>query len=249
MAGCLTPFMTLPGKAAIAAKEWEAKQALCFSLLLQGSGIAHALPLPPKKTFISESELQAARLGGAVPGSESGSVKRSVDRVWTAAVEIGVGVEFGRWLEDRWSEPAADVGTPLRVAQAGGVLPLPPRLMPAFLASSSRSQGGPPSPLDLGAMGHMQTEGGALDFDRLGRTYAYPTCESAQLRGSAISAFARYKRYVTAHELGHAIGCLPPKEQSDGWGPKWLMRRPGTKGIDLDEDERALLHENALGIP
>ncbi|MCP3997324.1 MAG: RHS repeat-associated core domain-containing protein, partial [bacterium] len=124
-------------------------QALCFCLLLQGSGIAHALPLPPKRTFISQSELETARLGGAVPGSESGSVGHSVDRAWTTAVEIGV--ELGRWLEDRWSEPAVHDETPLRVAQASGVLPLPPRLMSAFLASSSRGQTAPPNPPDLGS--------------------------------------------------------------------------------------------------
>ncbi len=33
-------------------------QALCFCLLLQGSGIAQALPRPPEKTFLSKSELE-----------------------------------------------------------------------------------------------------------------------------------------------------------------------------------------------
>ncbi len=34
---------------------WLISQALCFCLLLQGSGIAQALPLPPKQIFVSKS--------------------------------------------------------------------------------------------------------------------------------------------------------------------------------------------------
>ena len=48
---------------------WLISQTLCFCLLLQGSGIAEASPrrgangtssLPPKKTFVSKSELESA---------------------------------------------------------------------------------------------------------------------------------------------------------------------------------------------
>ncbi len=38
-------------------------QFLCFSLLLQATGIAAALPLPPEKTFLTESELTADPAG------------------------------------------------------------------------------------------------------------------------------------------------------------------------------------------
>ncbi len=48
---------------------WLISQALCFCLLLQGSGIAQALPLPSKKIFVSQAELEAA-LGGS-PSRES----------------------------------------------------------------------------------------------------------------------------------------------------------------------------------
>ena len=44
-------------------------QALCFSLLLQGTGIAEALPLPPEQTFVSQTELEAALAGSPSPGS------------------------------------------------------------------------------------------------------------------------------------------------------------------------------------
>ncbi len=125
-------------------------QVLCISLLLQGSGIAQALPLPAKQTFVSKSELESPRLEGAVAGSESSSVRSALDRVWTATA--GFGAKLGHWLEDRWAEPAPDVGTPVRVAQAGGTLPLPPRLISAVLASSGQGQAAPPSPPSLGAV-------------------------------------------------------------------------------------------------
>ncbi len=114
-------------------------QALCFFLLLQGSGIAQALPLPPKKTFVTESELESARLedSGPVPGPAEG-FQRFVDDAWGSAAETGGALM--RWLDGPWPE------TTVRVAQADGVLPLPPRLMSAFLASSSRGQAAPPRP-------------------------------------------------------------------------------------------------------
>ncbi|MCP3999051.1 MAG: hypothetical protein GY722_28910, partial [bacterium] len=130
-------------------------QALCFCLLLQGSGIAQALPLPPKKIYVSQGELEA-RLAGS-PSSESdkalagedGSPKRIFGRAWSSAGAAGSAVK--RWLSDPWgpASPGTAEGGPLRVAQAGGVLPLPSRWMPAFLAAPS-GQGGPPSPPDLG---------------------------------------------------------------------------------------------------
>ncbi|MCP3937443.1 MAG: hypothetical protein GY708_18980, partial [Actinomycetia bacterium] len=130
---------------------WLISQALCFCLLLQGSGIAQALPLPPKQSFVSESEFEAARLATIPDSAES-----TEDRSWPRLLE-GVqdsfeeaGNALAHWLRDTWTQSTEDEA-PLRVAQAGGVLPLPPRLMAAFLASSSRSQGGPPSPPDLGS--------------------------------------------------------------------------------------------------
>ncbi len=50
---------------------WLISQALCFCLLLQGSGIAQALPLPPKKIFVSKSELETGRLRSAIPDSQA----------------------------------------------------------------------------------------------------------------------------------------------------------------------------------
>ncbi len=90
---------------------------------------------------------------------------------------------------------------------------------------------------------------GARDLGQSGRTYAIPTCENARLRGSSISSFARFKKIVTAHELGHSIGCLLPKKSTEGWGPNWLMREPDAEGTDLDEKEQARLRENAAKIP
>ncbi len=42
---------------------WLVSQALCFCLLLQGTGIAQALPLPPTPVFVSQAELEAALAG------------------------------------------------------------------------------------------------------------------------------------------------------------------------------------------
>ncbi len=130
---------------------WLISQALCFCLLLQGSGIAQALPLPPKQTFVSKSELEAAP-SGAIPDpepAEGGLLEGFVDEVRTSAEEVRDG--FKRWLESRRKGAAAELEAPVRVASAGGVLPLPSRLMTALLGSSSRCQAGPPSPPGLGA--------------------------------------------------------------------------------------------------
>ncbi len=130
---------------------WLISQALCFCLLLQGTGIAHALPLPPKQTFVSQSELGAARLGppaDSEPAAAS-SLARYGDEVRASAKAAGSAVR--RWLEDLRAEAAAEDETPVRVVQASGTLPLPSRLMSAFLASSSRGQAAPPSPPGLGS--------------------------------------------------------------------------------------------------
>ena len=125
---------------------WLICQALCFLLLLQGSGIAQALPLPPKQTFVSLAELEAPLDGAAdpVPRAGDGALDRFLDAAGRAAAETGS--TLMRWFEDPWPEAA-----PVRVAQAGGVLPLPPRLMSAFLGSSIQGQDGPPSPLSMAA--------------------------------------------------------------------------------------------------
>ncbi|MCP3998027.1 MAG: hypothetical protein GY722_23650, partial [bacterium] len=130
---------------------WLISQALCFCLLLQGSGIAQALPLPPKQTFVSKSELEAAP-SDAIPDPESaagGLIEGFVDEVRNSAEEVRDG--FERWLESRRKDAAAEQEAPVRVARAGGVLPLPPRLMAALLGSSSRGPAGPPSPPGLGS--------------------------------------------------------------------------------------------------
>ncbi len=126
---------------------WLISQALCFCLLLQGSGIAQALPLPPKKTFISEIELEATPAESAVPDSESagdGPFKRFANQAMAAAEATSVAL--GHWLEDPWADATANGEAPLRVAQASGMLPLPARLTSALLASSSRGQAAPPQP-------------------------------------------------------------------------------------------------------
>jgi RHS repeat-associated protein len=95
----------------------------------------------------------------------------------------------------------------------------------------------------------LDQSGILFDRDRWGRTYSYPTCENAESRGSAITTFALFSGVVTAHELGHAIGCLPHKVAAHGWGPEWLMRDIGAQGTKLDASERILLRRNVRGIP
>ncbi len=141
---------------------WLISQALCFCLLLQGSGIAQALPLPPKKTFVSRSELETAHRERVIPDSDKpgkGHEEAFFDQAWSLAEDFhsrpsgtSAGSTFLRWFQAPWAPASltADNRAPTRVAQAGGLLPLPPRLMSAFLASSSRSQAGPPSPPGLG---------------------------------------------------------------------------------------------------
>ncbi len=140
---------------------WLISQALCFCLLLQGSGIAQALPLPPKKTFVSKSELETGRLRSAIPDSEpevdgrlrSGPLERFVEGLRLSAGEAGGMLQH--WLEDQRTEAAAEAEAPLRVAQAGGVLPLPARLMSVFLASATQGRSGPP---DLPGLGTNEVE-------------------------------------------------------------------------------------------
>ena len=129
---------------------WLISQALCFCLLLQGSGIAQALPLPPKPTFVSKDELQSARFVAAAAPAESGLWKRFAIGAWATARATGDQIQgqIQDWLEDARApgEPLASDDPPLRVAQAGGVLPLPSRLMPAFFATTTQGPGGPPTP-------------------------------------------------------------------------------------------------------
>ena len=129
---------------------WLTSQALCFCLLLQGSGIAQALPLAPKQTFVSETEIKTTPLQSAAPvdgSTEGGFFERFADQTRTAAEEAGD--SLGRWLEDRWTPTnGGDKASP-RVAQAAGTLPLPARLMSVLMASSGRGQAAPPSPPDL----------------------------------------------------------------------------------------------------
>ena len=129
---------------------WLISQALCFCLLLQGSGIAQALPLPPKPTFVSKDELQSARFVAAATPAESGLWKRFAIGAWATARATGDQIQgqIQDWFENSWAPGVATGGAdpPLRVAQAGGALPLPSRLMPAFFATTTQGPGGPPNP-------------------------------------------------------------------------------------------------------
>ena len=117
---------------------------LCFCLLLQGSGIAQALPLPPKKSFVSRAELELAR---ATAPSEEPAAPGFAHRFlgdFSAGVEKA-GRKIGQWL-DQASAPSVDAtDPPLRIARASGPLSLPARLFPAFLALPP-PQSGPPNP-------------------------------------------------------------------------------------------------------
>ncbi len=134
---------------------WLTSQALCFCLMLQGTGIAQALPLPPAQTFVSQTELEAAIAGRPSPAvkqsspAKDGTLERFADETWTTTKDAGVA--FGRWLEDPWPRETTAGEAAIRVAQTGGMLPLPPRVMSAFLAASNGGQRGPPSPPGLGA--------------------------------------------------------------------------------------------------
>ncbi len=120
---------TVPPKGGKNDISWLINQALCFSLLLQSSGIAQALPLAPKKNLVTKSELETARPRSADPdlGKPAGA--------WSVAGEAGSALE--RWLDAAshlspfggtlWPDALSttDEDAPLRGAQAGGILPLP----------------------------------------------------------------------------------------------------------------------------
>ena len=135
------------------ASHWLISQVLCFCLLLQSSGIAQALPLPPKQVFVSESALNTTPLASVVPDDESGEggfVRRFVAQAGITAEHAGA--TLGRWLVEPWTPKAGGHEAPLRVAQAAGSLPLPARLMSVLMAASGRGQAAPPSPPDLGSL-------------------------------------------------------------------------------------------------
>ena len=116
---------------------------LCFCLFLQGSGIAQALPLPPKKRFVTAAELESA---SATSQSEKSTAPGLMQR-FLADVQAGaesVKSEVSGWLAEAWGIRGATEPRP-RIAQVGGVLPLPSRLMPAFFALLP-PQSGPPTP-------------------------------------------------------------------------------------------------------
>ncbi|MCP4964023.1 MAG: hypothetical protein GY926_02185 [bacterium] len=76
-------------------------QFLCFSLLLQATGIAAALPLPPEKTFLTESELTADPAGthsAPAPSERWSNVLDLLEDAWTP---IGDGTEaLNSWWRD-----------------------------------------------------------------------------------------------------------------------------------------------------
>ncbi len=56
--------------------------------------------------------------------------------------------------------------------------------------------------------------------------------------------------HLPARLIEAAVGqLLVPKKASKGWGLQWLTRKPDPEEVELDEKERALLRENAAGIP
>ncbi len=123
-------------------------QLLCFSILLQTTGIAAALPLPPEKTFLTESELTAGSAGASsapAPNSRWSGVSDLLDNAWAP---IGDGTEaLKSWWKDvaalPWSTASEE---PRHIAQLGGSHPLPTRLMAALFASPAPAQQAPPSP-------------------------------------------------------------------------------------------------------
>ncbi len=127
---------------------WLIAQALCFSLLLQGSGIAEAAAhLPPEQTFVTKADLEAARRSTAP--DEGRAWSRWIEATRGAA-EDTVG-SLARWAREARAAAAREEQAPPRVAQAGGVLPLSPRLMAAQLGATSGSQAGPPRPPGQGS--------------------------------------------------------------------------------------------------
>ena len=121
-------------------------QGLCFCLFLQGSGIAQALPLPPKKAFVTKHETARLHRGAQAADrpAEPGFLKRLAA---AASIEAeAAGHRIGGWLEDARAASWAEADEPpLRVARASGPLPLPARLFPAFFALPP-PQSGPPTP-------------------------------------------------------------------------------------------------------
>ena len=83
---------------------WLISQALCFCLLLQGTGIAHALPLQPRQTFVSHTELGAALGRSPSPepdepsATEDGPLTRFLSAARSSAGEAGESLRS--WLRD-----------------------------------------------------------------------------------------------------------------------------------------------------
>ncbi len=125
-------------------------QILCFSLLFQTTGIAEALPLPPERIYLPSSMLTANLSVGASAEPEANdrwsALSELLEDTWTP---VSDGAEaLGPWWREEAS-PAMNASSdgPWQIAQLGGLLPLPPRLMIAlFAASPTSAQSGPPSP-------------------------------------------------------------------------------------------------------
>ena len=122
-------------------------QILCFCLLLQGSGIAQALPLPPKKTFVSKDELAVAPFHRADSEVNAGQdiLEGFGSDAWNATEAAGS--RFKGLIEQVWAAAHRAMAheQPFQIAQTGGTLPLPAYLFPAFFAAPP-PPGGPPSP-------------------------------------------------------------------------------------------------------
>ncbi len=58
-------------------------------------------------------------------------------------------------------------------------------------------------------------------------------CLPAYVHGAAISAWTMNTPKVTAHELGHAIGCLPDRDASNGGKDFMLMWNTASTFIDV----------------
>ena len=134
---------------------WLLSQTLCFCLLLQSSGIAHALP--PKMAYVSTADLEIAgqtsaflSTGEPEPGKAglwkvvAPRPRNLFDRAWTSAGKAGGALT--RWYP--WAPATGDYALPrkgVQVAQAGGSLPLSSRLMSAFLHPRATVRPRPPT--------------------------------------------------------------------------------------------------------
>ena len=135
---------------------------LCFTLLLQGSGIAQALPaMPVEKTWVTAQELEDwARPGFAKAGERDESapmpnwLESLLGSSWTSVIDRAE--ELATWAEARWPRKYSTVATAAEPAPriASIHLPLTAALAAPFAAQEDRgpyafARDMPPSPPNL----------------------------------------------------------------------------------------------------